>query len=469
MKFRPVACAALGLLSVQQAVAGGFSIQESGALGRARGGAAVAGGGGPAGAFLNPANLAGAPASVSFDVGVWSVVGGVAEERGKEHEDRRTDGFPAVAAVLPITEDSNMVIVGSSFVPETNMAFFDGDFSAPARSRYGALSLKGSALVWNGLDLATAPIPWLSVSVGGRVLSGWFDVSTLVSTAPAILAPPEDPAWDTRVRLRSRSSPWLGGGWRVGAALEPMTWLRIGLVLESPVALNLPVRAQIQLPDNALFGPDAEVGGNGRLRMSFPATLRAGLELRPTADHRVEVAVIREGWAHADDLAFELQGTRLPEQAFLTGAFPALQMHMSRALRDRTDLRVGYEARIPTVSGTLIGLAGGALSGAAVEPRRLSVGNFDLPRRLLSCGLAWERPAWQISLAGVWILPQRVRVTPEVAEGELWNPVRIAQGSSPYLGMNAGTYRLEGFGFASQLEYRFGAVTRREWPSVTVR
>jgi long-chain fatty acid transport protein len=181
--------------------------------------------------------------------------------------------------------------------------------------------------------------------------------------------------------------------------------------------------------------------------------LRAGVEVRPTADVRVEAAYVRELWsshraidAYPKDIALE----------GIVGAPPSVKfpdITIPRNFRDTSSYRLGAEVRFEVAGYALDLRAGASYEQSGVPPAYLSLSSLDFDKVTTSLGGSIHVGArWRFDVVYAHLFASTVVVDPKEAQIPRINPLK---GNAPLEAVNGGTYSASADLIGVGLNYRY--------------
>jgi long-chain fatty acid transport protein len=361
MKRTLAGALALGLLTISGAAnASGMYTSERGVRPLGRAGAFVAGADDLGAITYNPAGLADAHTSVLADFSWVNVT-----------TDFTRKALVTDAAGNPTTATSPTAEGTTPFLPIPTIAgsYSPGDgtwtFAAgvyapyaalskypttvngqPAGSRYSLVSLDGSVLAVMGAYIAYKPIEEIRIGAGFEALVGKLQSDLVFSASPQdrLLAAPESPEYDAQAKLTTKTIFAPSG--HFGVTAVPTKILRLGLAFHLPFSIDVPADLNVTLPRATAFDSASQSGTGVRVKTDLPATLRAGVELRPTDDLRIEVAYVREFWNAQKELAITPTSLSFVNITGFPSPFAVPPVSIPRNFQPSNSFRLGAEATV---------------------------------------------------------------------------------------------------------------------------
>jgi long-chain fatty acid transport protein len=438
--------------------AGGMYYVDRGVRPLGRAGAFVAGADDIGAIAYNPAGLADAGSSILLDA-AWVDVKTeftrkaiVADSAGNESivtSPRASSTTPFIliptlgASWNPHGALDRFTFAAGVYAPYAAVSEFptvvDGQ---PAGSRYSLVSLDGTALVIAGAYVAYKPIEQIRIGAGFEALTGRLKSRTIFSASPQdrLLAAPESPEYDADSTLTT-STIFAPTG-HFGVTALPAKIVRIGLAFRLPMHIDTPADLEITLPRAPAFDAARTEGKEVQVKTVLPAVLRAGIEVRPREDTRIELAYVREFWnAHR---AIEIEPTNLRVYG-VTGfpsPFSVPPVSVPRNFRSSHSVRLGGELTVMDDPGLDV-RAGIGYERSAIPGPYLSPLSADLDRLTVSIGAGVRpHPRWRIDAVFAHVFSWSEEVDPRTAAVYAINPVR-GNPTVP-VPINGGTYSNSG-------------------------
>ncbi|MSQ03136.1 MAG: hypothetical protein EXR71_14815 [Myxococcales bacterium] len=307
--------------------AAGFTLVDSGVRGQGRAGAFVAGADDYSAQWYNPAALSSTRGtSVKFDL--WATQQTVEFDRA---DIPGVNPFQTVQSMAPpVLEPAGGVVtrLGGLHPALANTTLAVGvlvptgsDYSWPAAGaqRYAIID---SAIrqLYAGPTVAQRINPWLSVGAGIQYTLLRVDqslVATLCNSADPDACGSDTPTDDVVLDIAATDPFALT--WNAGLLVTPIPAVALGLSVQPGVSFDAAGATTATLSeDNGTVRPyltDASfTDPDATLAVQLPWTVRAGVQVTPTATVRVELAGTWTGWADTDalvvtDLDLTLTGT----------------------------------------------------------------------------------------------------------------------------------------------------------------
>ncbi len=188
----------------------------------------------------------------------------------------------------------------------------------------------------------------------------------------------------------------------------------------------------MRLPSAAEFDKASLSGDSAHVRFELPAVVRAGVEVRPIDDLRVELAWVHEFWSEHDVIQAVPSGISIDG---VTGLPPKLAMPNITIPRDFVDsdsFRLGGEYHFVLGGYGLDARAGLAYETSAVPPAYLSLSSLDFPKWITSLGGSLHvGKHWRFDAVFAHVFANSVYVDPNTAADPAHQP---AAGQRPARG-----------------------------------
>jgi long-chain fatty acid transport protein len=334
--------------------------------------------------------------------------------------------IPTVAAALGIGD--RLVIAGGIAAPYAGLQRYGDD----GPQRYASVSLDGTAFVY-----VTAGAAY-KLSEKLRVGATVMDVVSKLSSRVALsgcpgqtVCAPEDPDFDALGQV-SQTDFFAPSG-SVGVQYDAARIATLGLALQAPSRVSATGKFQSRLPSSAFFNGARVVGDESDLSFTLPAVIRAGIELHPRPELRIEAALDTELWSMHDEIDIKPHDIRI-ENAAGVGTYTVGNLVIPRKYKTSFAPAIGAEWHGPRF---MLG-AGYSYETAAAPPNYVSVLTVDSAKHLLGIGGGYEAGGWQIGAsAGVALLAD---VQVSLADGKVTQLTPIRDQPSNVV-VNAGSYK----------------------------
>jgi long-chain fatty acid transport protein len=462
-----VAPALLG--AARDAHAAGLYFSDRGVRPLGRGGAYVAGADDLGAIWYNPAGLADAGTSIMADFSWLHFTSEFTRQTNVTDANGtiRTYTYPTVngtSPILPIPtiggtfqfgDQKQFTAAAGIYAPYTAITSYpiaiNGD---PAPSRYSLVSLDGSALVGTGLWLAYKPIEQLRFGLGVQALVGTFASSTMFSASPPdrLIGAPEDPKYDSLAQLNV--GPIFAPSANLGVTAVPEKHIRLGISYQLPFLINAPGTIQVRLPNAVEFDNAKQIGQDVHVRFQLPAIFRAGVEVRPTDQLKIEVSYVREFWTTHHAIEVSPDNVRLSGVTGFPNDFRVANIALPRNFENTNSVRLGGELAIPVKDYVIDFRLGFNYEQSAIPPSYLSPLTIDLDKYAATIGGGLHvGPHWRLDAVYAHIFTSDQTVSPAEAAVPRVNPVR----GNPTAGeaINGGTYSARADVLGVGVNYKF--------------
>jgi long-chain fatty acid transport protein len=345
----------------QRAEAGGLFLTDRGTRPLGRGFAFVAGADDPQSIWYNPAGLGFSgqqlllDATMTFLRADFTRIDSGGNVLPTVSVDAAKLPIPMLAYSHPLRED--LVLGFGVFAPNASLLRWPRGVRADggtcdgtgeptadceaAPQRYSLYSLEGSAFVNVTAALAYKPIPELSIGAGVQLLLGRFVGETAISACDGfICTQAENPEYDGLARFDL--NPIVHPGFTLGATYDA-GMVRVGAsMVWWPSAVSGDAKLNVRLPSAPLFDGARVEGDTARLELDLPLMVRAGVEVRPVRQVRVEAAFVWEHWSTQDGAHIQPNDIWIRD-AVAIGDYQVGDIDIPRNMNDVYSLRLGAE------------------------------------------------------------------------------------------------------------------------------
>ena len=464
------ALAALATAS-SDARAGGLYASDRGVRPLARAGAFIAGGDDLGAIAYNPAGLFDAGAQLMIDAGVVGYSSEYTRQAILRQVDPNTGAttaefqqtFPTVEGSTPfipiptlalsLQPTKELVVAVGAWAPYAAITTYpeELDDGRAAPQRYSLITLEGSALAVVGAWGAFAPSKEWRVGAGIEVLAGSFNSRVVFSgcVPDRFFCAPEQPEWDVLSELKV--GPIVAPSGKLGAIWIPAPWIRAGLAGSLPYFVRAAATVRTRLPSTPVFERASQEGEDADVSFDLPWTLKAGVEVRPVDDLRVELGFGYEGWSMHDQIKVEPDGIALKNVAGFPETYYIPDVVFPRNFQDAISVRLGGEYTVG-VGGNPLDLRGGvSYESSAVPPEWLSVLTIDSSKVTTALGLGLHVGRARFDFTFAHVFSSEVTVDPREAKVPQVSPVNARPPARPDI-VNGGVYSAStnvfGLGFA---------------------
>ena len=253
--------------------------------------------------------------------------------------------------------------------------------------------------------MAYRVIPQVTIGVSLQNLFASFVALSSISSDNGVLASgPEDPDFDamSEISLTDLFNPSV----QIGVIVAPHPMIRIGASLQLPFWIGGEGEVAVQLPVSPVYEKSSVVGSGAELKITFPLTLRLGVEVRPVRGLRLEVGFDWAQWSVLDALRV------VPTDIYILN-IPSIDRYkvplqaIMLEFRDTFAFRLGGEYFL---EGLPLILRGGYIyERGAVEEAYASVLAMDSNKHIVSVGLGYVLFGYRVDvLYSHQINPERV-------------------------------------------------------------
>lgn len=309
----------------------------------------------------------------------------------------------------------------------------------PAPQRYSLITLEGSILAFIGATAAFAPTSKWRVGATLGVLTGKFN--TLVDFSGCVperfLCAPEDPDWDVLGELSV--VPIIAPFGQIGAIWNPVPKWRVGLSLSLPVPVRSGGTLHTRLPAVALFENAKQEGDSVGVSFNLPLVLRAGVEMRPLPELRVEAGLGYESWSMHQSIDATPNHVSLTDVAGFPKNYYLPTISLQRGFQDSVSARVGGEYGFKVSRVGVTARAGVSFESSAIPQNYLSVLTYDAHKVTTALGASVHVGKVRIDATYAHIFPFGVTVDPKDAKIAQVSPVAANPPVNPNY-INGGKY-----------------------------
>lgn len=348
--------------------------------------------------------------------------------------------IPTIAAALGIGD--RLVIAGGIAAPYAGLHRYDDD----GAQRYTSVSLDGSAFVYLTAGAAYKLSDQLRVGATLMDVVSKLSSRVVLSGCPGqTVCAPEDPDFDVLGQVSQTDVIAPSGS--VGVQYDAARIATLGLAFQAPSRVSATGKFMSRLPSSAFFNGARVVGDEADLSFTLPPVIRAGIELHPIPELRIEAALNTELWSMHDEIDITPHDIRI-ENAAGVGTYAVGNIAIPRKFKTSFAPAIGAEWHGPAF---MLG-AGFSYETAAASPGYVSVLTVDSAKYLVGIGGGYEAGGWQIGAsAGVALLAD---VQVSLADGKVTQLSPIRDQPSTVVA-NAGSYKshylIAGLRFARRL------------------
>lgn len=450
----------------QESAAAGLYFSDRGVRPMGRAGAFVAGADDLGAIWYNPAGVADSGTSILADF-TWLRLESeytrelLITDASGTNQRVISDKVEGNTPVLPLPtivgsyQLDDWVFAGGVYAPYVALAGYPGTVNGqPSPARYTLGSFTASRVALPGFWVGYSPTDWLKLGAGVQALVGTVrsSITFSVSLEDRLIGAPEQPEFDaeSQFEIGPIFSPSLNGGFIV----IPHEMVRIGVSGHTPSEIDSDAKIKVRLPNSVIFDRAQVSGEAAHVNLTLAGILRAGVEVRPNDQLRVEATFVREFWSQHDRILAKPQGIGLLDLPGGPARINLPSIEIPRNFRDANSYRVGGEYSFELAGYEMDARLGLAYEESAVPDKYLSLSSLDFDKVLVSIGGSLHiGEHWRLDALYAHAFSSEVYVDPATAKVGRINPVK---GNAPFEPVNGGLYdanaQLIGFG----LEYRFG-------------
>jgi long-chain fatty acid transport protein len=424
------------LAGASEAHAGGMLLPVRGVRTVERAGALIAGADDADALWLNPAGLAHLAGdghrALLFDAAyVYQTVDYTRIDSGGRQlapvsNQQPGQPIPTLAGALAIGD--RLVIAGGIAAPYAGLHKYADD----GAQRYASVSLTGSAFVYITVGAAYQVNDRLRV--GATIMDVYSKVSSriVLSGCPGqTVCAPEDPDFDSLGQ--DTQTDYFSPSGSIGVQYDATPEVTLGLAVQAPARVSATGTFTARLPSSAFFEGARVVGDESELTMTLPAAVRAGVEVRPRPELRIEASLDVELWSMHDEIHISPHGVEI-QNAPGVGTYVVGDLSIPRNYKTSFAPALGVEWHGPSY---MVG-AGYSYETAAAPSGYVSVLTVDSAKHLVGLGGGYEANGWQIGLAAGFVALSQVDVPLADAKVPQLTPIRDQPST---VMINAGTYK----------------------------
>jgi long-chain fatty acid transport protein len=234
----------------------------------------------------------------------------------------------------------------------------------------------------------------------------------------------------------------------------PLERVRVGVSGQLPMIVNSESTFRVRMPSAAEFDNASEDGDRAHVRFVLPGILRAGVEVRPIAGLRAELAWVHEFWSAHRTIDATPEGITIDGVTGLPPKLAIPPITIPRGFRDSDSVRVGAEYHFEIAKSYAMDVRGGvSYESSAVPPEYLSLSSLDFDKWIVSLGSSlYVGKHWRFDAVFAHVFAQSVYVDPNQAQIPRINPL---PGSAPLEAVNGGQYDASADVVGVGLNYRF--------------
>ncbi len=333
--------------------------------------------------------------------------------------------IPTLAASLGIGD--RLVLAAGIAAPYAGLHRYDD--TGP--QRYASISLSGSTFVMVTLGAAYKLSDRLRVGATVQDMVTSLKARVVLSGCPGqTVCAPEDPAFDALTQLSQNG--YFSPSGSVGVQYDVAPTVTLGATIQAPTWITGSGTLQTRLPSSGFFD-GAMVSGN-QVTMAFwlPPSVRAGVELRPSKQLRIEAALDVELWSMHDKIEITPDNVKI-ENAPGVGTYTVGPMQIPRDYKTSFAPSIGAEYHVGSV---MLG-AGIGYETAAAPKGYVSVLTVDAPKWIFGLGGGYDADGWQFGAAAGFARLSDVDLSLADAKVPQLQPIRD-QPEPVYI--NAGSY-----------------------------
>jgi long-chain fatty acid transport protein len=466
----------------RDAHAAGLYFSDRGVRPMGRGGAFVAGADDLGAIWYNPAGLADAGTSFLFDASwlkfdisytrdlIVAVQDGntTALQKVPSSTVNGTSSFlplPTIAGSYNFGEHKEWTVAGGLIAPYVALASYPDTVPpctnagcTPSPARYTLSSFNGSLLAIPGVWAAYKPIEELRFGAGVFALTGIFQSTVTFSASPQdrLIGAPEQPEFDAQGQFRV--GPIFAPSANAGVTWVPAKIIRVGLSGQLPMIIDAPATIDVTMPTASVFDNAYQDGNNATVRFELPAIVRAGVEVRPNDELRIEASYEREFWTTQHSIDVYPHNMSIDNVTGLPPKVAIPDISIPRNFDNSNSYRLGGEYHFSIGDYPLDIRSGIMYEQSAVPADYLSLSSLDFDKVILSLGGSiYIGPHWRMDAVYAHLFVSSVYVDPQelLATGQGIGRINPIKGNAPFEPVNGGQYDASADLFGVGVNYRF--------------
>jgi long-chain fatty acid transport protein len=348
--------------------------------------------------------------------------------------------IPTIAGSYNFGKRKEWTVAGGVLAPYIALAGYPSTIDGkPSPARYALGSYDGSIAAMPGAWVAYKPIEELRFGVGVLAFVGYFQTTVTFSASPAdrLLGAPEQPEFDANASIRI--GPIFAPAMNGGVTYVPSKYVRFGASGQMPIVISAPAELTLQMPSSPIFDNARQNGKDAHVRFVLPGILRAGIEVRPTDDLRIEATWVHEFWIDHQAISIDPKNISLDGVTGMPSQVKIPHVDFPRGFQDSNSFRLGSEYRY-AIGGYPVDLrAGMSYETSAVPKGYLSLASLDFNKFTLAIGGSLHAGKhWRFDGVYAHLFASSVVVDPTEARIPRVNPIK---GNVAYEEpVNGGTY-----------------------------
>jgi long-chain fatty acid transport protein len=362
--------------------------------------------------------------------------------------------IPTIAASYAFGSARQWTVAAGVLAPYIALTAYPATVDGqPSPARYSMGSYNGSIAAIPGVWLAYEPLEELRFGVGLLAFVGKFQSTITFNANPQdrLLGAPEAPEYDANAQLNI--SPIFAPSANGGITFVPDKTIRFGASGQLPMIISSPATITMQMPSDVVFDGASQDGTHAHVRFVLPAILRAGVEVRPIDDLRIELAYVREFWSEQQSIAITPEGMSIDGIAGMPPKVNIPPITMPRGFQDSNSFRLGGEYRYMVGPYHVAARGGVSYETSAVPPAYLSLSALDFVKWTGSIGASlYLGQHWRFDGVYAHTFAATVYVDPSIARIPRINPI---DGNAPFEPVNGGTYSASADLFGVGFNYLF--------------
>ena len=415
--------------AVSPVAAGGMVLHTRGVRPSARGGAFVAGADDLGALWFNPAGLAhladddvdhGKQQYFLFDAAM------VTQSVSYTRIDSGMNTLPTItSSAKPLVVPSiaygrklsnRLVVGGGLWAPYAGLTKFPTD----GPQRYSSIDLSETLLFVLAVGAAYKLTDKVRVGATLQNMTFLLSSSVIFAGCPGqTVCAPEDPEFDAQTKV-TQSSYFVPSA-SVGAQIDLHPRATIGVSFQAPYKVSGSGKVETVLPSSGFYNGAHVEGDRADVSFTLPASVRAGLEVRP-GHWRMEAAIDYELWSEHKDLTITPVNVSIVNAPGV-GTYQLGPITIPRHYQNSLAASVGVEGQI-LADVPLRVLAGYTYETAAAPDSYLSVLTVDGKKNVFALGVTYAFGKWRVDAMASYFKMTDRTVDPSVGVAPQLTPLR---------------------------------------------
>ena len=341
--------------------------------------------------------------------------------------------IPSIAYAHKLSD--RLVIGGGVWAPYAGLTKFPID----GPQRYSSADLSESTLFVIAAGVGYKLTDKIRVGATVQNMSFLLSSSVVFGGCPGqTLCGPEDPEFDAQTKVTQNS--WFVPSASAGAQIDLAPKVTFGASFQAPYKITGKGKVATVLPSSGFYDGASVDGDQADVSFTMPASVRAGLEVRP-GHWRVEGAIDYELWSEHKNMTIDPKNVSIVNAPGV-GTYQLGEIVIPREYKNSFAAMFGVEGQI-LADVPLHVLAGIDYETAAAPDQYLSVLTVDGKKTGFHGGITYQMGKWRLdAMLSYWKMTDRT-VDPAVGVAPQLTPLRDNADASDQLPVyvNWGSYK----------------------------